>query len=152
MVKEGVPMSDCLVCREVSGEIEVPGGPVLSSELALAVHIPPLNGGDVYLGHLLIVTRRHVADFSGLNEPEASEIGVFMSRCSRALQSAGAERVYVATIGHSADHLHVHLLPRWPETPTEIPWHSVDDWEGARRADFTQATSLVEALISVLSG
>lgn len=120
-----------------------------SGEFALAVHIPPLEGGDVYLGHLLVVPRRHVADFGGLDVSEASEIGVFMSRCTRALRRAGAENVYVATIGHSFDHLHVHLLPRWPGTPKEIPWHSVDDWSGARRVEFPEAATFVAQLLAV---
>jgi diadenosine tetraphosphate (Ap4A) HIT family hydrolase len=54
--------------------------------------------------------------------------------------------VYVTTIGHSSNHLHVHLLPRWPGTPADIPWHSVDDWAGARRGDFDQATAFVAHL------
>ena len=54
--------------------------------------------------------------------------------------------VYVATIGHSVEHLHVHLLPRWPETPPEVPWHSVDDWSGARRVTFNEAATFVAQL------
>jgi histidine triad (HIT) family protein len=141
-------MSDCLVCREVSGDVDVPGGPLQSGDLALAFHIPPLDGADVYLGHLLVVPRRHVADFAGLDEGEASEIGVLMSWCTRALKSAGAENVYVATVGHSFDHLHVHLLPRWPGTPKEVPWHSVDDWPGARRVASPEAATFVAQLIA----
>jgi diadenosine tetraphosphate (Ap4A) HIT family hydrolase len=96
----------------------------------------------------LVVPRRHASDFAGLDENEAAEMGVFMSRCMRALKHAGAEFVYVTTIGHSFDHLHVHLLPTWPETPKEIPWHSVDEWSGARRADFSQAAAFVAELIA----
>jgi diadenosine tetraphosphate (Ap4A) HIT family hydrolase len=141
-------MSTCVVCQEVSGDIAVPGGPLQSGESALACHIPPLDGGDVYFGHLLVVPKRHVSDFAGLDEREASEMGVFMSRCTRALKYAGADRVYVATIGHAIDHLHIHLLPRWPDTPPEIPWHSVDDWSGARRVDFSHAAAFVTQMIS----
>ena len=140
-------IDDCVVCREVRGDIEVPGGPLQSGDVALAFHIPPIGGADVYLGHLLVVPKRHAADFGDLDEREASQIGVFMSQCMRALRSAGAERVYVATIGHGSDHLHVHLLPRWPDTPADVPWHSVDDWDGARRGDFDEASALVAQLM-----
>jgi histidine triad (HIT) family protein len=133
-------MSECVVCQEVSGHIELPGGALESGEYAVVFHIPPLDGGDVFLGHLLVVPKRHVADFAGLHDVEASEIGILVSRWSGALKRSGAEHVYLATIGHSADHLHVHLLPRWPETPTHVPWHSVDDWPGARHANFAEAT------------
>jgi diadenosine tetraphosphate (Ap4A) HIT family hydrolase len=142
-------VSDCLVCQEVTGVVSVPGSVLQSGDLSLVVHIPPLEGRDVFLGHLL-VPRRHVPDFAGLDESESSEIGVSMSRWSRALKAVGAERVYVATIGHTSEHLHVHLLPRWPETPPEILWHSVDDWSGARRADFAEAAKFTTHLLAVV--
>jgi histidine triad (HIT) family protein len=142
-------MSECLVCQEIDGDVRVPGGPLESGALAMAVHVPPLGDGDVYLGHLLVVPRRHVADFAGLDDAEAAAIGVLLRRWSRALRAAGAERVYVATIGHSFDHLHVHLLPRWPDTPTDVPWHEVDEWPGARRANFEGATAWVTQLIAL---
>jgi histidine triad (HIT) family protein len=141
-----MPKDNCVVCREVSGDIDLPGGHLQSGEFALAFHIPPLDGGEVYLGHLLIAPKRHAADFGDLDESEASQIGVFIARCTRALKGAGAERVYVATIGHAIDHLHVHLLPRWSETPADVPWHSVDDWSGARRGDVSQVTAFVAHL------
>lgn len=62
-------------------------------------------------------------------------MGVAISKLSAVLKAEGAELVYIAGIGHGWPHLHVHLLPRWPETPTEISWMNVDDWEGARRGD-----------------
>jgi histidine triad (HIT) family protein len=139
-------MTECVVCQELSGTIEVPGGPLYSDDLVVTIHIPPLDGGDVFLGHLLVVPRRHVADFAGLTEEEAAGVGVQVSRWSLALKQSGAERVYVATVGHSFDHLHVHLLPRWPQTPPEVPWHSVDDWPGARRATLVEASTFAEAL------
>jgi histidine triad (HIT) family protein len=137
----------CLVCREISGDIEVPGGALHSSPHSLLLHIPPIQGDDVFLGHLLVVPRRHVADFAGLDDVEAAEVGVSLRLGSRALKGAGALNVYVATIGHSVEHLHVHLLPRWPETPREVPWHSVDDWPGARRATFDQAAAFATQLV-----
>jgi histidine triad (HIT) family protein len=139
-------MTECLVCQEVSGAIAVPGGPLESSDTALVFHVPPLKSADVYLGHLLVVPRRHAADFAELDDDEASQIGLMIRRWSRSLKAAGAERVYVATIGHSFDHLHVHLLPRWPNTPPDVPWHSVDEWPGARRATFVEATDFARHL------
>jgi histidine triad (HIT) family protein len=139
-------VSDCIVCDEVTGVIDVPSGFVQSGDSSMVLHVPPLDGNDVYLGHLLVVPRRHVPDFACLEAPEAAEIGVAIHRWSRALTTVGAERVYVATIGHASDHLHVHLLPRRPGTPPEVPWHSVDEWSGARRADFAVAALFAEEL------
>lgn len=139
---------DCLVCQEHLGEVVIPGGPLAATKLTMAFHIPPIDDGIVYLGHLLVTPFRHVADFAGLDDAESGEVGVQIQRWSAALKRVGAERVYIATIGHAWDHLHVHLLPRWPETPREVRWHAVDEWEGARRGGFTEAAAIVEQLRS----
>ena len=146
MVDEAV--RDCLVCQEHRGEVAIPGGPLAVGEFAMAFHIPPIDGGIVYLGHLLVTPVRHVADFAGLEDAEAAAVGVQIQRWSAALKRIGAERVYVATVGHGCDHLHVHLLPRWPGTPREVRWHAVDEWEGARRGGFSEASAIVEQLRS----
>jgi diadenosine tetraphosphate (Ap4A) HIT family hydrolase len=135
----------CLVCREVSGLVPLPGGLLTHGALVAAFHVPP-RAETVFLGHLLVIPRRHVADFAGLSAEEAAAVGVGISRWSAALKHLGAMRVYVATIGHGTDHLHVHLLPRWPGTPEEIPWHSVDDWPGARMGDFAAAEEMVSLI------
>jgi histidine triad (HIT) family protein len=139
-------VSDCLVCREGTGETPVPGGPLFADDLVVVFHVPPPRVDDVYLGYLMVTPRRHVADFAGLVRDEAAAVGVAISRWSAALTRVGAEKVYVATIGHAADHLHVHLVPRWPGTPDDVPWHSVDEWPGARRSTFAGAAAWVDEL------
>jgi histidine triad (HIT) family protein len=141
----------CLVCQEQRGDVAVPGGLLEASELAIVFHVPPPEDARTYLGHLLVTPRRHVADFAGLESNEAAEIGVQIHRFSAALKQLGAARVYVATIGHGVDHLHVHLLPRWPETPDAVPWHAVDEWPGARQGDVFAARELVEQIRSLVA-
>lgn len=124
----------------------MPGGLRRAGRGAVTFHVPPSGDGLTYEGHLLVTSARHVPDFAGLRPSEAATIGKEMARWSAALKSAGALRVYTATIGHACDHLHVHLLPRWPGTPDEVPWHSVDDWPGARRLPFDAAARVFELL------
>jgi len=99
----------------------VPGGSRPNGELSITFHIPPKDDGLSYLGHLFVTFTRHVRDFAGLEPEEAAAVGVDIARWSAALKVAGATRVYTATIGRGCDHLHVHLLPRWPDTPIDVP-------------------------------
>ena len=57
-----------------------------------------------------------------------------------------AEHVYAMVIGDQVDHLHVHLLPRYPGTPREYWWDQVDEWPAARRGLEPEITELVQRL------
>jgi histidine triad (HIT) family protein len=126
--------ADCLVCGEISGQVAVPGGLLWEDEHAVAFHVPPLPArGDPYLGHLLVVTRRHVAGLADLSGDEAAAVGRGASLLARALiAGGGATWVHAGVAGTHAPHFHQHLLPRYAETPPEVPWHAVDAWEGSR--------------------
>ncbi len=148
-----MPDEDCLVCGEVDGRVPVPGGALLETPRVVAFHAPVLDGGSlVYAGHLFVCPKRHAASFADLTDAEARDVGWAIARASAALRAAGAARVYVATIGHGVDHLHVHLAPRWPETPDGVRWHEVDEWPGARRVDHDGARALAASLKGALAG
>lgn len=130
---EGV---DCLICREHDGRVPIPGGHLIADEHVIAFHLPPMpQAPNPYLGYLFVTSRRHVPSFAELDSDEAAAMGIAISTLSAALKAEGANPVYLAGIGHAVPHLHVHLIPRWPETPTEISWINVGEWEGARRGD-----------------
>jgi diadenosine tetraphosphate (Ap4A) HIT family hydrolase len=144
---------ECLVCGEVSGEVPVPGGPLEASDHVSVFHSPIMAPAtDVFAGHLLVVTRRHAPGFADLTDEEAASVGRALTRWSKALEGAGAEHVYVLRIGHRVRHLHVHLLPRWPGTPEDVPWTRVDEWPGARRGDLALAMDVVGQLRRLDSG
>jgi histidine triad (HIT) family protein len=142
--------AECLVCRELHGDVEVPGGFLWHDEAAVAFHVPPLDeigNPRPYLGHLLIVTRRHVARLGELTDDESSAVGRAAARLARALTEAGgAEWVYSAVIGTGTPHFHLHLVPRYPDTPREVAWHEVDEWEGGPHGGAEEIAKLVEQL------
>ena len=144
---------NCLVCREHRREVSVPGDHLVATDDVVAFHLPPWPppAEDVYLGYLMVTSRRHVADFAGLTDREAAAIGQWITRLSRSLKALGAERVYLAVVGHGVPHLHVHLVPRWPETPEHVSWFDVDEWDGARRGDFAAAAQIAQQLRDALS-
>jgi len=139
---------ECLVCRELRGDVAVPGGFLLRDGPVTAFHLPPLDErGSPYLGHLLIVTHRHVARLGDLSDDESAAVGRTATRLARALTEAGgAEWVYSAVIGTGVPHFHLHLIPRYPDTPRAVPWHEVNRWVGARRGGADEITEFVERL------
>jgi diadenosine tetraphosphate (Ap4A) HIT family hydrolase len=138
----------CLVCRELEGDVEVPGGLLYVDDLVVVMHMPPLpDRPSPYLGHLQVVPRRHVSGLDGLTDDEAAAIGQAVARVSRALRGrTGVERIYSAVIGQGVDHLHVHLFPRYAGTPQDVPWFAVDDWEGGPHGGAAEIAGVVAEL------
>ena len=139
------------MCREVSGEIGLPGGFVWQHELVVAFHVPPLVEPEPQLGHLLIVPRRHADTWADLSSDEASEIGVAAAALGRAVREAtAAERLYSAVIGHHCAHFHLHLFPRYPDTPPEFSWIQCDEWSGSPRGGAPEIEAFVRRIRSSL--
>lgn len=140
-------MESCDVCREISGEIEIPGGLLWDSELVLAFHVPPLLEPEPLIGHLLIVTRRHADTWADLTAGEAAEIGRTAAALSVPLRDlTRAERIYSAVLGHHSPHFHLHVFPRYPETPDEFWFMDVDKWERSPKGGADQIAAFVQRL------
>ena len=136
---------DCLICRKHRGAPSPPGGALHEDEIVFASHVFDMQGGGrlTYLGHLIVETKRHAESISELNDDEAAAVGRVAARLSRALRGAGASWVYAITIGHGVPHFHLHLLPRYPDTPTELRFHEVDEWEGAAKGGPEEIADIV---------
>ena len=61
-------------------------------------------------------------------------------------QITNAERLYSAVIGHHSAHFHLHLFPRYPGTPAEIPWTKCDEWSGSPKGGPVEIVQFVERL------
>jgi histidine triad (HIT) family protein len=129
--------ADCFICRKHSGEIEIAGGAIVDDELVYAAHVWETPDGvpdSTYIGYVIVETKRHAPSFADLTAEEAEAVGRLGARLSAAMKDAlGADHVFVAVIGTGVPHFHMHLLARYPNTPPELPWHRVDEWEGAPR-------------------
>ena len=79
-----------------------------------------LNRYPYTTGHIMIVPYEHTADFAGLDPETAAEIMQLSQRVQAALEhtyhpdgyNLGMNLGRLAGAG-IADHLHLHLLPRW---------------------------------------
>lgn len=103
-------MSACIFCEIAQGAaaadvvLETP-------ELVAFLDLRP-----VFLGHTLIVPRRHVSD---LFEAEGALLGLMMQEAQRVsgalVEVVGAEGTFVAInnrVSQSVPHLHLHVVPR----------------------------------------
>ena len=140
-------MSECVICAKHERLDDVPGGAVLADDFCVVVHAP-----TDYLGYLMLEPRRHVHEIGDMTPGQAASFGRMAARASAALQdSEGAEHVYAAVIGHGVDHLHMHLIPRYPGTPREYWWTRVDEWPEAPRGDAGAVAALAERLRATLA-
>jgi diadenosine tetraphosphate (Ap4A) HIT family hydrolase len=138
---------DCLVCGEVAGEVELPGGLLWQDQEVVSFHVPPTEeNARPYLGHCLVVTRRHVDHLGDLTELEATAVGRASRALAGALRAEGAERVHVAVVGTVSDHFHQHLFPRYPGVPTGTSWIALDELADAPHGGADEIARLTERL------
>ena len=85
------------------------------------IAISPLN--PVVPGHILIIPKIHVEDFrvnrvvSALTMACAAELAGAMTGCDvNLITSAGPAATQTVM------HLHLHLVPRWPDDGLKLPW------------------------------
>ncbi|MEJ4112412.1 HIT family protein [Corynebacterium kroppenstedtii] len=71
-------------------------------------------------GHMLVVPYRRVANVEDLTDAESAELMVFVKKAIRSLKAVShphavnvGMNVGKASGGSIADHLHVHIVPRW---------------------------------------
>jgi diadenosine tetraphosphate (Ap4A) HIT family hydrolase len=142
---------DCLVCQEVRGEVGLPGGLLWEDAQAIAFHLPPTEGNPrPYLGHCMVVTRRHVDHLDELKKAEATSVALASRAVAGALRAEGAERVHLAVIGLGGDHFHQHLFPRYPGVPEGTSWMAVDELPDAPHGGEVEIADFVARLRSHL--
>jgi histidine triad (HIT) family protein len=122
----------CFICEKHKGMIKTTGTTIYEDPYIYVGHI---DRGEkpTYLGHIMIDLKRHAPSLGDMTIKEASAFGIVMAKVSKALkQSEKAEHVYALVSGNSVPHLHMHVIPRYPNTPQEF-WGPMDvyDWPEA---------------------
>lgn len=113
MIKPNGRSVRCVFCRIVNGEAPAK----VVREFADAVAIVPLN--PVTPGHVLVISRDHVADFT--EDPQVTEAtmgaaALLAEPPCNLITSAGAEATQTVL------HLHVHIVPRRAGDGLALPW------------------------------
>ncbi len=108
----------CLACRIVEGDVVPPGGVVLRTH-GFVVH--GFAERSPLPGWLVVTAARHTRAVYELNEVEAEVLGPLTVRVMKAQRAAlGAEHVYAFAIGDLLHHTHLHLVPRFSDTPARL--------------------------------
>jgi diadenosine tetraphosphate (Ap4A) HIT family hydrolase len=108
----------CPACDLISGKRPVPGG-VLWRGGGFALHA--LDGASPLEGWLLLTAERHCRAWYDLDAEAAAALGSVAQRVMRAQREVlGAEHVYAFAIGDVLPHFHLHLVPRYAETPVRL--------------------------------
>jgi ATP adenylyltransferase len=112
-VTGGTAGDGCVFCRAGDGD-----DPLVVHRGAGAFVI--LNLFPYNNGHVMVVPRRHIATLAEASPDELTELMVLVRDCERVLTAAYAPHgINVGlNLGRAAgagvaDHLHVHLVPRW---------------------------------------
>ncbi|GAB3085518.1 HIT domain-containing protein [Nocardioides zeae] len=106
----------CPFCRMVAGTATGPDLVVAEGETAFAVlNLYPYNPG-----HLMVLPRRHVADYVDLTDDETREVAAMTKSAIRAIRAVATPDAFnvglnlgSAAGGSLAAHLHQHVVPRW---------------------------------------
>jgi histidine triad (HIT) family protein len=108
----------CLACRIVREEHRPPGG-VIWRAGGLALHA--LADPTPLAGWLVLTSERHARAWYDLAAEELAGLGPAAARVMRAQREAlGAEHVYAFALGDLLPHFHLHLVPRYADTPARL--------------------------------
>lgn len=115
----------CLACELVSGVKQVPGGVLLRKDgfiLHAVAQATPVRGW------LVLTSERHARAWYELTPGESAAVGALAREVMRAqLAVLGAEHVYAFAIGDVLQHFHLHLVPRFAQTPQRFRGRGVFD-------------------------
>jgi len=115
-------MADCVFCKIVAGEI--PCTKVFEDGLCLAF----MDIGPISPGHTLLVPKTHYETIHQMPADEAAHLARHIPELAAAVQKAvSAEGINVLQnngpcSGQEVLHVHVHLIPRWPEDGLGFRW------------------------------
>jgi diadenosine tetraphosphate (Ap4A) HIT family hydrolase len=135
-------MTTCLFCDLIGGQAPAVGAPVYEDELVYASNAAEAEGPS-YLGHLYVLTKRHVRNLADVNDAEAQALGLLVARLCRAIKECtGAEHAYAEFYAEVTPHVHILVTARYAGTPPEFWRWRVQEWPGAPRGTREEVAAL----------
>jgi diadenosine tetraphosphate (Ap4A) HIT family hydrolase len=113
-----VHSESCIACDVVRGARPTPGG-ILLREGGFALHA--LAEPSPLRGWLVLTSERHARAWPDLDAGALAALGPLAARVMAAQRAVlGAEHVYAFSIGDAVRHFHLHLVPRYADTPERL--------------------------------
>ncbi|MCG5215442.1 HIT family protein [Streptosporangium sp. KLBMP 9127] len=103
-------------------------------------------------GWLVLLPRRHVTTVADLTYAEASALGLWQVRLSRALHKVtGCVKTYVVQFAEleGFSHVHFHIVPRMPDLPRELRGPDVFGLMGRTATDSVPADQMDEIAVKL---
>ena len=123
-VAEAGSQDGCVFCAEAAGALGDDSLVVAAGERAFVL----LNKFPYSSGHVMVATKRHVAELGALEQEEASEIHQLTVRAIEALRSVYRPDAFnvgwnlgEVAGGSISGHLHQHVVPRWSGDTNFMP-------------------------------
>jgi diadenosine tetraphosphate (Ap4A) HIT family hydrolase len=108
----------CLACELAAGTRSTPAGVLLRSG-GFLLHV--LADPSPLRGWLVLTSERHARAWYDLDPEALAALGPLAARVMAAQRRAlGAEHVYAFAIGDVLRHFHLHLVPRFADTPERL--------------------------------
>jgi histidine triad (HIT) family protein len=114
---------DCLFCKIVAGDL--PATRVYEDERTIAF----MDINPATRGHLLVIPREHAQDLLAVDSVDlaacARSAQLLAARVTERLGAAGVNLLNScgALAWQTVFHFHVHVIPRYPGDPLQLPWH-----------------------------
>jgi diadenosine tetraphosphate (Ap4A) HIT family hydrolase len=146
-----VATESCFICQKHRGN-ERDGFCIFEDHLVYVGHIHG-DDNEIYLGHVMVEPKRHVEGLAALTAEEAAAIGQTVSKLAEAMRtSEGVTQVTSFVFGDGSErHLHVHVVPRYPETPEDFHLLRILQWPGAPRGGAHEVRDLCARLRTALA-
>ena len=103
----------CLLCRVVSGELQVEK--IIESENIIGV----MNTAEpLSKGHAVFFSKRHASNFHDMDDRDLAEILLCIRTVARAMELANYNILQNngALATQTVFHAHFHLIPKWSES------------------------------------
>jgi diadenosine tetraphosphate (Ap4A) HIT family hydrolase len=110
----------CISCDILTGKITAPGGVIYENEYW---HVDSVVSPVYWRGFLIVKLKRHCEHLAELTSKEAESLGpVVKATCSALGDVLHPEKVYVCSFGDGIKHIHLWVLPRFPEMRPGMHW------------------------------